>query len=65
MLKKTLIQMTVITAMAAFALGCGGETVPEDANDDGGEGEGEFEMGDEPTGEGETTEEGEPAEEGN
>ncbi len=54
MLKKTLSKLTVITATAAFAIATVGceDSVPEDANDDGGEGEGEFEMGDEPNGEG-------------
>ena len=52
MLKKLLTQFVAVCAIAActiFAAGCGDE-VAEDANDDEGEGEGEFEMGDEPTG---------------
>ena len=52
MLKKLLTQFVAVSAIAAcaiFATGCGDE-VAEDANDDEGEGEGEFEMGDEPTG---------------
>jgi hypothetical protein len=52
MLKKLLTQFVAVSAIAAcaiFATGCGDE-MAEDANDDEGEGEGEFEMGDEPTG---------------
>lgn len=52
MLKKILTQSIAVCAIAAcsiFTAGCG-DDVAADAGDDAGEGEGEFEMGEEPTG---------------